>query len=283
LPSLFLLATLLAFAGRPPEAGATPSDGTPAEQLFARHCSVCHGAEGAGDGTEAARLRTQPADLTDGRVKFRTTPWGTPPRVADVERTIRDGARGTAMVQWRSELDDEQIRSLALWVLAREGFTGRATEPLPPTAAAGLPADPAEAYLRLGCNKCHGDDRAGDGPSARDLVDAKGRALPATDLRQLPYKRGDRREDTAATLLWGLEGTAMPAYANVLDQRRALDLAAWLHDQAVASGEGWLGEEHLGFMIEMHSGGRSHGPGMGMGRGGRGRGGMGMRRHRRGS
>ncbi|WP_230981777.1 c-type cytochrome [Ruegeria pomeroyi] len=32
-------------------------------QLYARHCAACHGATGAGDGPEAARLPVPPADL----------------------------------------------------------------------------------------------------------------------------------------------------------------------------------------------------------------------------
>jgi len=34
------------------------------ERLYVRHCAVCHGATGTGDGPFAGILRTQPADLT---------------------------------------------------------------------------------------------------------------------------------------------------------------------------------------------------------------------------
>lgn len=37
---------------------------TPGAQLFARHCAVCHGADGAGSGPMAGVMLIKPADLT---------------------------------------------------------------------------------------------------------------------------------------------------------------------------------------------------------------------------
>ncbi|PYS95153.1 MAG: hypothetical protein DMF50_10005 [Acidobacteria bacterium] len=58
----------------PPEAAALRNPVAPSPlswqhggRLFARHCSVCHGEAGKGDGPESGELKTRPADLTDPR------------------------------------------------------------------------------------------------------------------------------------------------------------------------------------------------------------------------
>jgi len=58
----------------PPEAAAlrNPVAASPLSwqhggRLFARHCAVCHGEGGKGDGPESGELKTRPADLTDSR------------------------------------------------------------------------------------------------------------------------------------------------------------------------------------------------------------------------
>lgn len=254
-----------------------------AEALFQRHCTVCHGAFGAGDGPQGLELRTPPADLTDGRVKLRSTPPGEAPLLADLERTIAEGVRGTGMVEWSSQLADLEIAALARHVLELEGFEepGEPASEVSPAGAAAAALDsvePAAMYEKLGCAKCHGEDLRGEGPSAAGLVDSKSRPMAVPDLTLLPYKRGSDPEETAKSLLYGLEGTPMPAYGAALSREQALALARWLHAQARERRGRWIGEEHLGAMIEMHGGGRHMmGPmGRGMGRG------MGPRRGRGG-
>jgi mono/diheme cytochrome c family protein len=265
---------------------AVAAGGSVAEQegaaLFARHCAICHGTEGKGDGAAASRFETTPADLTDGLVKFRSTPQGAAPLAADLVRTISDGSRGTAMVEWGSFLDAAQIESLAHYVLALEGYRdapagGTAPDTSPDELANAGPAlDGGDLYQRFRCAVCHGEDRRGTGPAAPGLLEAEGRRTRVPDLNALPYKRGSDPVETAKTILHGMDGTPMASFAGAMTVEQALAISRWLIDSATVERRGFVGEEHLGFMIEMHDGGRM---GMGGMHGMRGRHGM---RHRRG-
>jgi mono/diheme cytochrome c family protein len=42
----------------------TPGGGETGEQIYRRACAPCHGADGRGNGPDAAALRVPPADLT---------------------------------------------------------------------------------------------------------------------------------------------------------------------------------------------------------------------------
>lgn len=58
---LGLLASAAPVAAEPPSPSLLAS---PGERLYVRHCAVCHGRSGRGDGPFAGILRTTPADLT---------------------------------------------------------------------------------------------------------------------------------------------------------------------------------------------------------------------------
>lgn len=45
---------------------STPASIAAGKALWDTHCSSCHGKKGLGDGSKAAQLKTQPADLTVG-------------------------------------------------------------------------------------------------------------------------------------------------------------------------------------------------------------------------
>jgi mono/diheme cytochrome c family protein len=59
--ALVLLAASIAAPARAEEPSVLAESG---EQLYVRHCAVCHAKTGHGDGPFAGILRTQPADLT---------------------------------------------------------------------------------------------------------------------------------------------------------------------------------------------------------------------------
>jgi mono/diheme cytochrome c family protein len=266
-----LLAALLSALAAAGRAGSAEPE---AAALFERHCAVCHGREGRGDGTAASQFETRPADLTDGLVKLRSTPQEAAPLLTDLARTIREGSRGTAMVEWSSFLDASEIQKLAQYVLALEGYDERGQAAagnvsFPSSAASGnVRDDGAALYRRFGCAQCHGDDRRGAGPAAAGLVDLKGRPVRMPDLTALPFKRGSDPVETAKTLLYGMDGTPMASFEGAMTADQALAIARWLIGAARVERRGFVGEEHLGFMIEMHEGGRH---GMGAHRGMRGR------------
>jgi alcohol dehydrogenase (cytochrome c) len=101
LPLLLFVFALAAPAQSRPERG---------QVLFTNHCAVCHGA--VGDGGSAP-------DLTNPR-------WHASVTDTDLERTIRDGARGGAMPAFADRLDDESRR---LIVEHLRSLASRATQP----------------------------------------------------------------------------------------------------------------------------------------------------------
>ncbi len=81
------------------ETPAPPADR--GAELFATHCAVCHGPEGAGDGPGAAALDPAPSDLIGPRAEHLK---GIPRR-----RIIEEGRPGTAMVGWKAILSPEDL------------------------------------------------------------------------------------------------------------------------------------------------------------------------------
>ncbi|MBI3002263.1 MAG: c-type cytochrome [candidate division NC10 bacterium] len=248
------LAALLAVSAH---AGAqTPEGG----YVYERHCAVCHGPKGDGNGEAAARLTTKPADLTAGRYKFRSTPSGALPTDEDLLRTVTRGVRGTAMVP-QTHLSQAE-RQLVVGYLKR--LSPRFAEPVPP--AVEVPPAPAitpdllargaRVYRASGCPECHGDGGKGDGPSARKgMKDARDLPIVPADLTRQPLKRGSAPEETWKSIALGLDGTPMPSYADALDPADIWALVLFLESlvpQERRHPEDRLlpGEEVLGDQIE---------------------------------
>jgi cytochrome c oxidase cbb3-type subunit 2 len=93
--------------------GAGTPTASPAEQraLFQKRCTGCHGPEGRGDGTLAAKLSLNPPD-------FSNSPWrhvrGDEP-MGELTRIIKFGLPGTPMAG-HEYLSDSEIVSLASYV-----------------------------------------------------------------------------------------------------------------------------------------------------------------------
>ena len=73
-------------------------------RLYARHCAVCHGPDGRGNGPAAPSMFPRPRDFTSGRFKYKSTAPGEPPTDDDLLRTVRDGLPASAMPYFASEL-----------------------------------------------------------------------------------------------------------------------------------------------------------------------------------
>lgn len=71
------------------------------QQVYLNQCAGCHGVTGDGAGPAAKYLDPPPRDYRLGKFKFTSTPRGTKPRHADLERIIRRGAKGTSMPAFR--------------------------------------------------------------------------------------------------------------------------------------------------------------------------------------
>jgi cytochrome c oxidase cbb3-type subunit 2 len=92
-----------------PGAGLPPAEGL---MLFLRHCAVCHGLEGHGDGELASRLSKPPPNLDLG--PFVWTPDG-PDLETRLARVVKFGIPGTDM-PGHETLNDSQVATLAAYL-----------------------------------------------------------------------------------------------------------------------------------------------------------------------
>ncbi len=77
--------------------------------VFAKQCASCHGPAGKGDGTMAAKLKSKPADLTDGE-------WKHGPSDGEIFTLIRDGAKDAGMKAYRGVLTDSEMWNLVNYI-----------------------------------------------------------------------------------------------------------------------------------------------------------------------
>lgn len=102
-----------------PPAGrvGTPESIAAGQKLFAANCAVCHGNEGAGDGSFAPILtdyrgeKLRPRNLREEPLKYGE-------RAEEVFRTITYGFEGTPMPGFAAALDDAQRYDLVSYVLS---------------------------------------------------------------------------------------------------------------------------------------------------------------------
>jgi cytochrome c oxidase cbb3-type subunit 2 len=198
---------------------------------FEAHCAVCHGVSGDGQGPEAHRLFTRPADLRRGSFKFRSTPSGSLPTDQDLDRTIRRGLPGSGMVA-QDHLSDAEVRDIIAYLktLSPRWAEGPAPAPVAVVRPASLEAlaEPgAVLFRKAGCPECHGAGGRGDGPSANSLTSG-GRPTRPADLTRRPFKGGDRAEDIYRALALGLDGTPMPSFRDALEEEELWALAAFV-------------------------------------------------------
>jgi cytochrome c oxidase cbb3-type subunit 2 len=86
------------------------------EESFQRHCMVCHGAEGRGDGLWADQFERPPANLVEGPFPFTGVTREGESLSDGVARVVKFGVPGTDMPghEW---LEDDEIVGLAALVL----------------------------------------------------------------------------------------------------------------------------------------------------------------------
>ena len=80
------------------------------------------------------------------------------------------------------------------------------------------------------CSVCHGETGTGDGPAGLDLTPPPGNLRDAARLDRMSLF------DLYNTLLVGIDGTDMPAFADQLDERQRWDVAAYIAGFSVPAG-----------------------------------------------
>lgn len=77
--------------------------------LFEKHCQICHGPEGHGDGPGGLALDPKPRDLTERPYKHGCCP-------PSIVRTLKSGVEGSGMPSFAEVLTVEEMEKLARYV-----------------------------------------------------------------------------------------------------------------------------------------------------------------------
>jgi mono/diheme cytochrome c family protein len=229
-------------------------DSSSASDLYARHCSDCHGVGGNGEGRAARHLFPRPRNLRTGKSRLVSTDNAVA-TLGDQEAVIRLGMPGSSMPPFE-ELTESQVRLLAEEVvrLNREGMREQFVaelrsegdeidedevrevvelsttpgQPIQVPRIGPLDAEAADrgkdAYFELGCIKCHGND--GRGPPETLQFDETGFPSAPRDLVVDPLKGGRQAEAIYLRILLGMPGTPHPGCLNV-PQAQLIDLVQY--------------------------------------------------------
>ena len=213
-----------AFLTAVPPYRLTAQDTTAGKKVYVKWCAGCHGEDGKGDGPAAAYMLPRPRDFTGAVYQIRTTANSQLPTDADLMRSIDDGLFGTAMPGWKGRLSDAERRDVLAYLKTFSAFFADTTQHPVSLAFGREPGNDARVgrqfYDSIGCRKCHGDLGRGDGPSAPTLKDDAGFPIFAADLAQ--NWRFNGGGDVAAIyrrLRTGLDGTPMPSFSDLIDQK----------------------------------------------------------------
>ena len=221
-------------------------DTTAGKQVYVKWCAGCHGDNGAGDGEAAKRMIPPPRDFTGNALyQIRSTPSGQLPVDADLLRSIDEGLPGTAMPAWKSRLSDHQRRDVLAYIKTFSPYFADTTQHPQPIAFGKAPGSGGSTealkvgrqfYDSIGCRKCHGDQGRGDGPSAPTLKDDAGHPMFAADLHEnWRFNGGGTVEDIYHRLRTGLDGTPMPSFSDLLEQKFLTETELWRVAQYVRS------------------------------------------------
>ena len=224
-------------------------------EVYSRYCIQCHGSTGDGNGVAAAYMIPKPRDYRAGIFKFTSTTYGSKPLREDLLRTVRRGIRGTSMPSFnllspndqeavvdyvltlthRGELEtqlaeeavfNESIDSarvpeminaiLARWNQARSQVVYPSV-PMPQFTPEVI-AKGKEAFLKVGCAQCHGEDGRGQLLTNKALNDSWGNPTKAADLTSGMLHGGTEALDIFRHVDAGINGTPMPSFHAALQK-----------------------------------------------------------------
>ncbi len=240
-----LTAAVLAAVGLQAHADAAESkpDINPA-LLYHNYCSVCHGDRGDGNSRAKGSLIPPPRDFTAGEL----------PRDYMI-KIVADGKPGTAMVGWKTQLNEKEVAAVVDYVRAtfmsghifvadpkglsgvsahggrekdagRGNLAGAASSsvdmelPFP----SGLKGDPVagKAFYMGNCATCHGEKGDGKGPRAY-FINPKPRDF-LLEGSKLVYNR----PTLFKAISKGSLGTEMPAWEKVLTSQQIADVGEFV-------------------------------------------------------
>ncbi|HVH67299.1 MAG TPA: c-type cytochrome [Gemmatimonadales bacterium] len=220
-------------------------DTTRGKAVYVKWCVGCHGETGAGDGPAADAMLPRPRNFTGAIYKIRSTASGQLPTDADLLHAIDEGLPGSAMPAWKDRLSEADRRAVMAYLKTFSTFFADTSQHIVPLKFSSPPGGGGSAaalkqgrqfYDSIGCRKCHGDQGRGDGPSAPTLKDDAGFPIFAADLHQSwRFRGGGTAEDVYHRLRTGLDGTPMPSFSDLIDQKFLTDQELWRLAQYVRS------------------------------------------------
>ncbi len=188
--------------------------------LYEKHCMVCHGEKGEGNGTAARFLFPKPRDLTSGLFKVRSTSTGEPPTDDDIINILTNGMPGSGMPSY-SEFSKDEKKALVEYVKELGEITEEPTSIIrpgkPPEVTPRLLAKGKEIYEKVKCGECHGETGKGDGPKADTLKDDWKQPAPPNAFTSGIYKGGGTPSDIYLRFTTGMSGSPMPSYEDSLN------------------------------------------------------------------
>ena len=211
--------------------------------VYEKWCAQCHGETGEGNGPAAHYMYPRPRDFVAALYQVRSTASGALPTDDDIMWAIDNGLPGTTMPGWKDHLSTSERRALLAYIKTFSPFFADSSS-LPQALEFGsAPGGGAEALARgrvfydsIGCHKCHGSMGRGDGQSAPTLKDDNGMPMFAADLTQgWRFNGGYTAEEIYKRLRTGVDGTPMPSFSDLLDQKFLTDQELWNVAQYVAS------------------------------------------------
>ncbi|MCH7994974.1 MAG: c-type cytochrome, partial [Planctomycetes bacterium] len=247
---------------------ATPATSIPnpmlarGDELFAKHCTICHGENGDGAGKFAYLMNPRPRDFRQGDFKLATT-QNQIPTLDDLVRTISRGMPGSAMPPW-GHLPLADLQSLAAYVgqFHVEGTTDKlqawVSEGLMKAAALPevladrtrpgpqlvVPSEPPfdeihwfrgrRLYLE-NCASCHG----ADGHPVADAVkfDKDGYPVPPRSFVNGIFKGGSDGHQLYSRIWKGMKGTPMPSSEGVYSGDETWDIIHYVQSLARAGAQ----------------------------------------------
>jgi DMSO reductase family type II enzyme heme b subunit len=217
----FWLAQALTGLGPGDAAAQSAGDVALGKQVYEKHCALCHGPEGKGDGPAAELLLPKPRDFTAGKFKIRTTVQL--PSDQDLFNVISAGMPGTSMPAWSVLPERERSAVVAYIKTFAPAFKDAKIEAakIPPevkSSAASIKRG-QEMFEAIECNKCHGQKGRGDPAPGSDLKDDWGNPIrPANLTKPWTFRGGSTRRDVATRLSTGLLGSPMPTFLDSVEK-----------------------------------------------------------------
>ena len=211
-----------------PPGADLPPDTPRGAVIYGRHCAVCHGPDGRGNGPAAPSLIPRPRDFTSGQFKYKSTPTAEPPSDADLIHVVRRGLDASAMPYFQDLLPDADLREVVQYIKHfSPAFDGGAPHTLVVPRRIPASADSSARGRMLfnsrGCQACHGED----GRGGATLKDAKGYPVVARDLTApWTFRGGSEPEQIWLRLTTGVG--VMPSFAGNTTDNERWDLANYV-------------------------------------------------------